>query len=487
MAPEKLTAFTDAQLLARFCTSGEDAVFRAIVNRYKSMVFSVCTSVLANHADAEDAFQATFFVLARKASSVRNRESIAAWLHRVALRCALENLRRKKQRNSHEQPLNDKESDNAASPEELAGVSSRALVVTVHEELDKLPEKYRLPLVLCYLEGASPKEGARCLGMQESAFYKRLERARKMLRTRLMASAVFTVSLGALLRTAMAHSNVTIASQQINTTVSIAAHVKTAWAAEAAVGAGNHASLALAKGVLQTMTISTAVRSLSMAACWAALLVAIVAATSWAGVGQSSTNNSSGPVSANSAGLPDSTEPEVSILVRLEEGVPTEDANSAPQDQENPLDKFVGQRLTIEGETLGGEEFDLKDYSGKVVLVEFWASWCGPCKAEMPNIREVYEAHKDDGFAIVGISLDTTSDAAEKYLETQGIEWPNILSQVASENDAGNDIAGRLGVRAIPSSFLIDRNGKVVATNLRGGDLKTAVSVLVNVDSCPAK
>ena len=114
---------SDADLLARFCNSGDEASFRALVERYSTMVSSVCSAVLRNRADVEDAFQATFFVLARKAAKITQRENIGAWLHRVALRCALTLRRRTVNRTTVELPEDDQFAD-----QEVAKVSTRALL-----------------------------------------------------------------------------------------------------------------------------------------------------------------------------------------------------------------------------------------------------------------------------------------------------------------------------------------------------------------------
>ena len=119
-----------------------------------------------------------------------------------------------------------------------------------------------------------------------------------------------------------------------------------------------------------------------------------------------------------------------------------------------------------------GEELTLAQYRGQVVLLDFWATWCGPCIAEMPNVKLAYAKHRDRKFQIIGISLDSSIAPLEAYIQREGIEWRQYL-------DSTGQISGLYGVRAIPSTFLIDGSGIVRRVNLRGLALETAVAALV--------
>lgn len=256
LSPPDLTALSDGELLARFCESNEEEAFRAIVARHKTMVSSVCTSVLRNHADAEDSFQAAFFILARKAKSLQDKECIGGWLHRVALRCALTTVRRKTRRQEVSQTA-ECESQQTA----LERVATKAMQAALHEALDALPEKYRLPLILCYIEGMSCQEAARRMKLSETAIYKRLERGRQRLRSRLKALGVggyslLLVSSGT--ATALAGH---VSAAKVNSTVFVAMQAKLAWAKGALATAGNQASLTLAQGVMKTMMMTTLLKS----------------------------------------------------------------------------------------------------------------------------------------------------------------------------------------------------------------------------------
>ena len=123
-----------------------------------------------------------------------------------------------------------------------------------------------------------------------------------------------------------------------------------------------------------------------------------------------------------------------------------------------------------------GETLELKNLLGKATLVDFWAAWCRPCRAENPNIVSVYEKYHDKGLNIVGVSLDRTADAWKKAIEDDGLNW-NHISNIAYFDD---EIAKLYNVDAIPAAFLLDENGVIVAKNLRGPALEQKVAELLN-------
>jgi peroxiredoxin len=138
----------------------------------------------------------------------------------------------------------------------------------------------------------------------------------------------------------------------------------------------------------------------------------------------------------------------------------------------NPREWIGKQALDFQVTDLKGETLSLEQYRGQVVLLDFWATWCGPCIAEMPNVKRTYEKYKDQKFQIVGISLDNSTAPLEAYIKKEGIAWRQYL-------DSGGKISLLYNVRAIPSTFLIDGAGIVRKVNLRGYALESAVADLV--------
>jgi RNA polymerase sigma factor (sigma-70 family) len=166
-------------LLDRFLTRSEEAAFAALLERHGPMVLAVCRRVLGNAADAEDAFQATFLVLARKAASLRKRTSVASWLYGVACRVAWRARAAAARRRLHERQAQ------AIRPVPAPTHVPPDLGDVLGEELARLPESYRLPVVLCYLEGRTHQEAARQLGWPLGSVKGRLARARDLLHGRL--------------------------------------------------------------------------------------------------------------------------------------------------------------------------------------------------------------------------------------------------------------------------------------------------------------
>ncbi len=122
----------------------------------------------------------------------------------------------------------------------------------------------------------------------------------------------------------------------------------------------------------------------------------------------------------------------------------------------------------FEGKNLAGKAFSLMDYKGKVVLIDFWATWCGPCVAELPHVKETYSHYNSKGFEVIGISLDRDRAELESFIEKEKMGWTQHF-------DEGRVIASRYGVNSIPTTYLLDGEGRIIASNLRGKRLEEEV------------
>ena len=172
------SALADGVLLERFVRRCDEAAFTTLVQRHGPMVLGVCRGVLKDTHDAEDAWQATFLILARRAGAIRKRGSVGCWLHGVAFRAAA-NLRRQIARHRGRETL----AVDVAQPCSTE-VSWREVRTILDEELRRLPEQYRAPLVLCCLEGRTRDEAAQQMGWSLATLRGRLERGRKILQAR---------------------------------------------------------------------------------------------------------------------------------------------------------------------------------------------------------------------------------------------------------------------------------------------------------------
>jgi thiol-disulfide isomerase/thioredoxin len=126
----------------------------------------------------------------------------------------------------------------------------------------------------------------------------------------------------------------------------------------------------------------------------------------------------------------------------------------------------------FEEKDVAGKPLSIAKFKGKVVLVDFWATWCGPCVHELPNVLETYKKHHDKGFEIIGISLDKDKDKLLGFTESQKMSWPQFFDG----KGWGNKLAVKYGVNSIPMTYLLDAEGKIIGKSLRGDDLEQAVA-----------
>lgn len=134
-----------------------------------------------------------------------------------------------------------------------------------------------------------------------------------------------------------------------------------------------------------------------------------------------------------------------------------------------------GDVMEVSFTDLDGKKVDLAALKGKVVLVDFWATWCGPCVGELPNVLKAYEAYHDKGFEIVGISLDQDKDKLTSFVKEKKMVWSQYFDGKGWENA----LSTKFGIHSIPATFLIGKDGKVAATNLRGPALEEKLAELL--------
>jgi RNA polymerase sigma factor (sigma-70 family) len=239
---------SDRELLQRFAARRDEPAFAALVRRHGPMVLRVCLQSLHQDQDAEDAFQATFLILSRKAATVQKQESLGSWLYGVAHHVATNLKRNLSRRRSHES-----RSSSTLQADPLASMSVREGQKILHQELARLPEKYRAPLVLCCLESLTRDEAARQLGWPLAKLKNRLEEARKRLRGRL-ASRGLTVG-GAFAASVLCEhaASAAIPIVLLDSTVKAATTVAAGGAAASVVSAK---VAALAEGVVNAMFIT---------------------------------------------------------------------------------------------------------------------------------------------------------------------------------------------------------------------------------------
>ena len=183
--PSASGAATDAQMLERFLRQRDGAAFGMLMRRYGPLVFGVCRRVLQNTEDAEDALQATFLMLARKAGAISRRESVSGWLYTVAYRIALRAKLKSAKRTHQQRPLEDVP-DNESGNDPADRTVCRELGQLLDSELSQIPEKYRVAFLLCHVEGKTRTEAAEYLGCPCGTLQSRVGRARRRLRDRLV-------------------------------------------------------------------------------------------------------------------------------------------------------------------------------------------------------------------------------------------------------------------------------------------------------------
>jgi RNA polymerase sigma factor (sigma-70 family) len=236
---------TDGELLSRYLERRDQAAFEALLARHGPMVLGVCRRILANPADAEDAFQATFLVLVRKASSVVPRDLVGNWLYGVAYRTATSAKAMNARRRAKERA--------AVKPEARAEEVWADVRPVLDEELSRLPDKYRVPVVLCDLEGATRREAARRLGWPEGTLSTRLRAGRGRL-ARALARRGLPIAVGALAAGLARHEAVACVPPALATSTATAAQLFAV--REVPAGVISARVIALTEGALKAMLVA---------------------------------------------------------------------------------------------------------------------------------------------------------------------------------------------------------------------------------------
>ncbi len=241
----RMKCLPDQELLCRIAGGPDDAAFSVLVRRHGPMVLDVCRNVAGNGADAEDAFQATFLILAQKARSIRKLTSVGSWLHGVAYRTAL-----KAQAAFAKHQKLELRAAKSGSHESADDLTWNEIQQFVHMELAAISERYRAPLVLCFLEGKTQDDAAKHLGVSKATLKKRLEHGRSLLRLRLIRRGIGPTALVAAAAWPAATATACVPIALVSATVKAAAAIATGQATAGLLS--THGTILLKNG-LKTM------------------------------------------------------------------------------------------------------------------------------------------------------------------------------------------------------------------------------------------
>lgn len=173
------------------------------------------------------------------------------------------------------------------------------------------------------------------------------------------------------------------------------------------------------------------------------------------------------------------------ISARMADGQNTINFESAPDSEEraeDPLLAMVGEKFELQGYRLGGTPVDISQFAGKVVLVDFWATWCGPCRAEIPNILATSQRYNGAGFEVIAVSVDKDIQELQRFVAEENPPWV-VLADRHPQNPIS--MSNKFGIRGIPAFVLVGRDGTVGAVHCRGKRLAPEVACLLDEPSPP--
>jgi len=322
---------TDRELLSRFVSTGEQAPFEELVARYAPLVLKVCRDVLGQSHDAEDAAQAVFLTLAQKASCLRNRATIAGWLHRVAWHVAMRAREARMLRRHRAREAAEMKDRNRKSPSDAEQIQ-----LLVHGELESLPEKYRVPLILHHLEGHSEQETAALLGCKVGTVSGRLSRGRSLLRDKLVRRGVAAVSFAGLVAALSREATAsTVAPAFVASTAKAATLVVAGQAAADAVFSAKAA--ALAQTAMKTLMVAK-LKTAAAVLVATGLIVAGVSVTTYQAIARGSDTDDAHVLVAPAPTAPIAEQTSAKPKVP-DDVVPPEDAESQPPTSPAPKEE----------------------------------------------------------------------------------------------------------------------------------------------------
>jgi RNA polymerase sigma factor (sigma-70 family) len=547
---------SDTQLLADFSRSRSAEAFAALVARHGPMVLGVCRRMLRDGADADDAFQSVFLILATKAGSIARGELLGNWLYGVA--CKVAHRARTVRTRTQQRETSMDASGNVAgnSPDPVAMAARSELRARVDREIGRLPARYRDAIVLCYFQGMSKDEAAVVLGAPVGTISSWLARARQMLAEALgrggSGSAASALPAGIMME--ILTENTAVSAELAGATVETgigglaAAHGAVAILAKGTVTAMLIGKIKMAAAIIFMMltlggTVVAVIESSKDPAA-APQVVALApgagpagsapagdpegrfpAADGWVwhvapmggggslwatrgmiafmdedkgGLSVSLAYQEGGeyravafdkdgkryPLEAGEGGMSEGVflfrhRLDAKVLARkdvayfgiekiTERGRTLRKENAHQRAKELGLEILprpkVGQAYTFALTDVKGRAIRSADYKGKVLIIDCWATWCGPCVAQLPGLKKLHQEHHAQGLEIVGITMDQSEKKMQDMVDAMGLPWPQVL--VPNDREIRGIWQLVNGIHSIPRVLLIDKEGI-----LRGEDL----------------